>query len=120
MTKFHGELEDICKGPNDRRFTYLKVYLTVTPEEQALIQTNTLLQSRTPDWFSLRKCRITGSIVGRVCNFYKFKKSNPENISKSILQPSTFSSVTMKFGLECEPTNLEHYTEKKGNVILNK
>ena len=120
MSKFQSELEQICKVPSDRQLTDLKACLTVTPDEQVLIQTHTLLQSRMSDWFTLRKFRITGSIVGRVCNFYKFKKSNPENIARSIFEPSKFSSAAMKYGLECEPTILEHYKEEKGNVTLSK
>ncbi|KAL3888824.1 hypothetical protein ACJMK2_001184 [Sinanodonta woodiana] len=104
--------------------TELKNCLKVTEDKQLLIQENTLLQSRLSDWFTLRQLRITGSIVSRICNYFLFMKSNPNIISNAILEPSTFSSAAMKYGLDMEPTVINRYVAEKvkegSNISIKK
>ena len=113
---FQSNIEDIVSTSTDDGLAKdLKFALKVSAADQALILTHTLLQSRLSDWFLLRKFRITGSVVSRVCNFYTFKKASPENIAKSIFEPSLFSSAAMKYGLEFEPVILDRYVAEMAN-----
>ncbi|KAH3837836.1 hypothetical protein DPMN_111238 [Dreissena polymorpha] len=123
MSQFLQNVERIC-SQDDVPLQELRDALKVSEEEQVMIEQNTLLQSRISDWFTLRQYRITGSVVHRVCNFYVYKRSDPENIVKSIMQPSSFTSAAMRLGMELEPKVLERYeaTKKADNdeVTLKK
>ncbi|XP_053383213.1 uncharacterized protein LOC128549755 [Mercenaria mercenaria] len=117
MSEFTQKLGCIC-SQDDVSLQELKDALKVSEENQVMVEQNTLLQSRVSDWFTLRKYRITGSIVHRVCNYYIHKRADPENIVKAIMQPSTFTSAAMRLGLELEPKVLERYeTMLKANNV---
>ena len=117
VSQFESDIEEIVSTSSDADVAKnIKEVLKVSPADQVLIQTHTLLQSRLSDWFLLRKFRITGSMVNRVCNYFKYKKANPLNIAKDIFQPSLFSSAAMKYGLEFEPVILDRYVTEKANA----
>ncbi|KAH3890016.1 hypothetical protein DPMN_014083 [Dreissena polymorpha] len=107
MLQFLQNVERIC-SQDDVPLQELRNALKVSEEEPVMIEQNTLLPSRISDWFTLRKYRITGSVVHRVCNFYVYKPSHPENIVKS-----TFTSAAMRLGFELKPKVLERYEATK-------
>ena len=74
MTRFHKKVEDICKSARETQIIDLKSAIKVSETEQAVIQIHTLLQSRTSDWFSLRKFKITGSLVWRCVQHLHIQK----------------------------------------------
>ncbi|XP_060608411.1 uncharacterized protein LOC132760456 [Ruditapes philippinarum] len=121
MSAFYKSLEDVCSQVTVP-LQELKKSLKVSEEEQSMIEKHTLLQSRVSDWYTLRTYRITGSVVHRICNYYVYKRSNPENIVKSIMQPSSFTSAAMRLGLEFEPKVLERYEamNRSNNIQIKK
>lgn len=123
MSEFISNLNQLCSS-DDVTSEQLSEALQVTQEQQEIVAQNTLLQSRLSDWFTLRKYRITGSMVHRVCNYFTYERSNPENIVKAIMEPTVFTSAAMKLGLDLEPAVLEKYVDfQKSNnneVVLGK
>ena len=50
MTRFYKKVEEICKSASETQIIDLKSAIKVSETERALIQTRTLLQSKTSDF----------------------------------------------------------------------
>jgi len=84
-----------------------KESLVVTEDVAREIECNTREQRLSSEWFQARRYRLTASRFGDIIS----RKPNtpPEKLVLSILQPTNYTSVAMKYGIENEKLALEQY-----------
>ena len=91
--------------------------LSVTHQEQELIQEHTLLQNRIshyPTGSNYRQFESQGQLnVGRVCNLYKNNRADPDKIADAIITTSSYISASAQMSIELEDSRLAEYTAKR-------
>ena len=112
VNSFRSNIEKLESIDSQKRASALQEFLAVSKEESDIIQEGTLLQSSNSDWFFLRQFRITGSKVGRVCNYYRLGRASADKIAEDIIFPSSYQSAAMKFGSDFESTIIDRYTQE--------
>jgi hypothetical protein len=84
-----------------------KEALEIDREKSAEIERKTRGQCMCPLWHSVRKYRITASVFGSVLS--RKREMPPDNLVLRIIQPKSFSTPAIKYGIEKEKCALKKY-----------
>ena len=84
-----------------------KKSLEISHTDAREIERKTREQRLSSVWYSVRRYRLTASRFGDVIS--RKPTTPPEKLVLSILQPTDFSSVAMKYGIDHEKAALEAY-----------
>ena len=84
--------------------------LGVTEEEATEYEAHTRQQGQCPEWYKLRKCRLTASNFKRVTG----RRSNHQQLALDLFNKSVKKTPAMEFGTENETYAAETYAESFG------
>ena len=84
--------------------------LGVTEEEAREYEAHTRQQGQCPEWYKLRKCRLTASNFKRVTG----RRSNHQQLALDLFNKSVKKTPAMEFGTENETYAAETYAESFG------
>ena len=97
--------------------------LKVTNDQVRLIEENTQLQAKSPEWFKERKFRVTASINNKLA-LYKTDKGRRslavQMSTNEVKTVNTFLQRKMDFGCYHEPIAIQHYSKfmaSKGHTV---
>ena len=84
-----------------------KESLKMQPEKIQQIEQSTREQRNSPLWFEVRRYRLTASRFGEVLK--RRQETPPDRLVLDILQPRSFHSVAIDWGIKNEPLAIQEY-----------
>ena len=91
------------------RVAAFKESLRLSPERIRRIERETIDQSQSSLWYSVRRYRITASMFGKV--FQRLPSTPPDSLVKELLHPQQFSTKATDWGKRHEPIALKSYVD---------
>ena len=88
-----------------------KESLWMSPSQLRHIELSTGTQRNSPEWYSIRKYRITASRFGEI--LHRHLDTPPDRLVLSILQLRKFSSLATTWGIENETKAIQAYMDHK-------
>lgn len=83
--------------------------LRVSEEKAREIERNTVGQRDCPEWFTVRRYRLTASIFGEI--FHRRQTTSPDKLVLRLLNPKQFSSQAIDWGIKNEKVALGAYLD---------
>jgi len=90
---------------------YLSLTAKMTKEECCALEEKTRDQTKSSDWVTERKTRLTASNFGSILS----RKKVTDKFVMTILDPKPFTSAPTSYGISNEKTAIQQYIEKTGN-----